>query len=340
MPMKKRVPALPVCMLFFLLAGCTDGMENSWEKDGNTIRFSLPSLTRSINDLDDLKTAGEYAVWGHFIPEAGGQGTPLFDKEPILYNQETNKWDYTTDERYWIPGNTYHFHALYPKDPAGTVNYSPTASGTLTIDGFDASQPADGTEMADLLYASNTGIRVSTQADSPETVSLSFRHLLARVQFLGYTSDRYLGTDGKPDGSVRKLKIKSFEVTGIAATGGWDGNKWTTTGEPTATIYKAPIGANGILLGNEPTNMFGDGGVLLLIPQSFTNLKVAITYEYTEGNLGTLTATSSLQGTWEPGKSYSYKFSINSEIFFDTPQVDDWSEMPIHDNGLNIDVTQ
>lgn len=339
MPMKKRVPALPVCMLFFLLAGCTDGMESSWEKDENAIRFSLPSLTRSINNLDDLKAAGEYAVWGHFIPEAGGQATLLFDKEPILYKEETDKWDYTTDERYWMPGNTYHFHALYPKDPAsGTVSYSQTASGTLTINEFNASQPTDGTEMTDLLYASNTGIHVSTQADSPASVALSFRHLLARVKFLGYTSDRYLGADGKPDGSVRKLKIKSFEVTGIAATGQWNGSKWTT-GEPTA-IYKAAIGTDGILLGNEPTNMFGDEGALLLIPQSFTNLKVTITYEYTEGSLGTLTATSSLQGTWESGKSYSYRFSINSEIFFDTPQVDDWSEMPIHDNDLNIDVTQ
>ena len=224
MLMKRRLPVLPVCMLLFLLTGCSSEIENGWEEDGKAIRFSLPTLTRTIiNGLTDLKKDGNaYAVWGQFTSNTeNGQATQLFNQESIIYNAGTDKWDYTTEERFWYTGNTYHFHALYPHPQAlisGTVayDYNQAPSGQLSINNFNALSGNTLEEKVDLLYANHTDIDITTENDIPQYgVSLAFKHLLSRVSFVGRSDEKYLGTE-------RRIIIDSARLYGIKTIGNWN----------------------------------------------------------------------------------------------------------------------
>ena len=201
MLIKRRVLILPVWMFLSLLAGCSTEVEDVWKGDEKAIRFSLPPHTRAIiNDLTDLATDGNtYTVWGHCKENTGSGSTELlFDHEPIKYDADTKKWDYTTAERYWNIGNTYHFHALYPTPDklTGKVTYNSIkpSSGALSITGFDVVPQNGQQEKVDLLYAGNTAINITTTNDIPRNgVSLGFNHLLSRIVFVGRSDEKDLG---------------------------------------------------------------------------------------------------------------------------------------------------
>lgn len=284
-----------------------------------------------VTNSDFLKENSVFAVFGSYVNTATpGARTIEFDGTEVTY--KSGVWTYD-DARYWFPGHTYDFTAVYPATLNASVD---DASGKVKVVDFKA----DGT---DVLAATHHRDCV---AGAQDKVAFDFRHLLSRVTFKGRSDDRYLGADGKPDANARKIKVLSFKVSGISDTGTWDGTNFAadgsnlggwTRGEQTAT-YTAPIDANGLELGNDPVDIFGSNDVILAIPQAFTALKVDITYVFTEGTQGEQTATSTLSGTWLPGKSYSYNFALNTHIFFDIPVVEDWTTAPVNNPDLNIDL--
>ncbi|MDE6461132.1 MAG: fimbrillin family protein, partial [Paramuribaculum sp.] len=170
---------------------------------------------------------------------------------------------------------------------------------------------------------------------------LKFRHILSRVTFSAKTDDRYLGSDGNP---VRRLRIIGFKLNGIARHGNWEGDAygkdgstlgaWTVTGQ--SDSYTAVIPDDGIAIGNTPVRLFDGDNVILAIPQAFEAAQAEIEYSYTDEPTVVHTAVAELSGTWLPGKSYSYSFTINAHIFFDTPKVDDWVSAPV--NGPDLDI--
>lgn len=350
MLMKRRLPVLPVCMLLFLLTGCSSETENGWEEDGKAIRFSLPSLTRTIiNGLTDLKKDGNaYAVWGQFTSNTeSGQATRLFNQEPIIYNAETDKWDYTTEERFWYIGNTYHFHALYPHPQAlisGIVayDYNQAPSGQLSINNFNALSGNTSEEKVDLLYANHTDIDITTENDIPQYgVSLAFKHLLSRVSFVGRSDEKYLGTE-------RRIIIDSARLYGIKTIGNWNSEtindntpsgSWTLIGDPLTNGSDEYNFSSEEPLPTEGISIFGDN--ILFIPQSLTDAIFEIKYHYNIGAPEQRTITFNLSdytATWEPGKSYRYPFTISNHIFFQTPTVEEWKYAPVNGSDFNVDV--
>lgn len=355
MSIKRRVPILPVWMFLSLLTGCSTEVEDVWKGNEKAIRFSLPPRTRAIiNNLTDLETDGNtYAVWGHCKKNTGSGSTErLFNQEPIVYNADTRKWNYTTEERYWGIGNTYHFHALYPMPDklTGTVAYNSTqpASGALSITGFDVVSPNNLQEKVDLLYASNTSINVNTDSDIPQNgVSLGFNHLLSRVAFVGRSDEKDLGTG-------RRVIIDSATLYGIHTTGNWSSETvtdntpsglWTPTGN-------ALIQSNNVYHFSSPEPLPITGGISifegkeLFLPQSLENAVLEITYHYNYTN-----ANEPLQSTgivhlheltkkWEPGKSYRYPFTVSNHIFFQTPTVEEWKQAPVNGSDFNVDIDE
>lgn len=283
------------------------------------------------------KPGTAFRVWGVFYDPTKAGVVQVFDGREVTRTEDG--WTYDKEE-YWMPGFTYDFRALYPADLAdgssAHFNVGNGATSSLSVTGF----VADGT---DLMAASDRKMVLSDE-EVPAFVDLKFRHLLCRVNFFGKTDDRYLGADGKPDDGLRGINILSLKVSGIADRGNWNGasykadgfsyGEWEAVGA--AGEYVAVIPEGGIALGNTPTGFFSGDNAILAIPQTFTELLVDIDYEYTRGDLGVQHAVARISGAWLPGKSYSYSFSINTHIFFDTPTVDDWISAPINNGDFDI----
>lgn len=334
-----RAVAVTVCVA--ALAACSSSTVD--EPDGGRLPLTFKvsaAESRAAATKSTFEAEGcAFNVWGLFYNPSDGTGTfPVFDARTVTLS--SGIWSYDNEE-YWMPGFTYEFRALYPAVlPEGATVVYTSGSGAnshLAVNDFTAR----GT---DLMSASDRRMVLADGSTQP-AVDLKFRHLLSRVTFKGRSDDRYLGSDGKPDADARKVKVKSFKITGISDSGSWDGTAFSADGSSLGgwthgvqtAVYAATIDAEGLLLGNAPVDIFGDE-VILAIPQSFTAMKIEIVYEFTEGSLGEQTATSTLAGTWLPGKSYSYNFALNTHIFFDIPMVEDWVTAPVNNNDLNIDL--
>ncbi len=333
--------ALAVALPLAALGGCSSADEDLSPADEKLpVVFSAAAATGRAPVSNEGFTAegSAFRVWGVFYDPTKAGVVQVFDGREVTRTGDA--WTYDSEE-YWMRGFTYDFCAVYPSQVAEKAEFTPAdgANCTVTLADFTA----DGT---DLMVASDRRMILSQDnSDAPAPVALKFRHILSRINFNGRTDDRYLGADGKPDDQARVLRILSFKVSGFSDKGSWNGEGFkadgSSLGEWTAAAgadaeYAAKIPEGGLELGNAPTPIFGDNDVILAIPQSVSDLVVDIEYEYTRGSLGVQHATAHLSGTWLPGKSYSYSFSINTHLFFDVPAVDDWLSAPINNGDFNI----
>ena len=163
-----------------LLGACTESTGPDMETSGNSgaIRFAGPAVTRAaIDDADGMLTDGNsFSVWGNYTDGTGGTATSVFNAEKVTY--VSGMWGYE-GTRYWLPGNTYDFYALYPSvETLGDAVSSATCTdGTFTVKGFDA------TKGHDLMTAKKTGISVMAgQTEPPGPVALKFQHLRHAVR--------------------------------------------------------------------------------------------------------------------------------------------------------------
>lgn len=159
-----------------LLGACTESTGPDMETSGNSgaIRFAGPRRDtgrhrRRGRNVDRWKLVQRM---GELHRRNGGTATSVFNAEKVTY--VSGMWGYE-GTRYWLPGNTYDFYALYPSvETLGDAVSSATCTdGTFTVKGFDA------TKGHDLMTAKKTGISVMAgQTEPPGPVALKFQHLL------------------------------------------------------------------------------------------------------------------------------------------------------------------
>lgn len=202
-----------------LLGACTESTGPDMEAgdDSLAIRFAGPAVTRAaIDDADDMQTDGNsFSVWGSYTAVTGGTATSVFDAEKVTCL--SGMWGYE-GTRYWLPGNTYDFYALYPSAETlgDAVSSVACTDGTFTVNGFDA------TKGYDLMTAKKTGISV-VAGQTPGAVALKFQHLLARLTFVA-----------RSEGG--NATVRSISLEGLAVKGDYDDSAetaWnnTTTGK-------------------------------------------------------------------------------------------------------------
>ena len=320
-----------------------------WACSGNIADTPLPEETGSPLDFAVAESASRaesassvfeqegtrIKVFGLYYDPTKSGFFNLFDGTVVT--RTADAWTYEP-LRYWLSGFTYDFKAVYPASlPQGAEVVFDKGEGSdchLNINSFES----DGT---DLMVASERRVIVRGQDTPRPAVALKFRHILSRVTFSAKTDDRYLGSDGNP---VRRLRIVGFKISGIARHGSWVGDsygkdgsslgKWTVAEQNES--YIADIQDDGIAVGNTPVRLFDGDDIILAIPQTFEAAQAEIEYSYTDDPSVVHSAVAELSGAWLPGKSYSYSFTINAHIFFDTPKVDDWISAPV--NGPDLDI--
>lgn len=305
-----------------LLGACAESTDPDMETSGDSgaIRFAGPAVTRAaIDDANGMLIGGNsFSVWGNYTAVTGGMATSLFDAEKVTY--VSGMWGYE-GTRYWLPGNTYDFYALYPsvETLGDAVSSVACADGTFTVNGFDA------TKGYDLMTAERTNIVVSEDQPAPDAVALKFQHLLARVTFAA-----------RSEGG--NATVRSISLEGLAVKGDYDSS--TETAWSNTATGKVSVEKETTVTPAENVNVSGD---LLLIPQSLAGgVKLTVTYDTDaeKGKTASYTLPATTVSMWEAANHYRYSFTLTGGgyIVFDRPTVNAWSDAI--GGNVTIDVTQ
>ena len=296
-----------------LLGACTESTGPDMEAgdDSLAIRFAGPAVTRAaIDDADDMQTDGNsFSVWGSYTAVTGGTATSVFDAEKVTCL--SGMWGYE-GTRYWLPGNTYDFYALYPS--TGTLGDAVSVActdGTFTVKNFVA------TKGHDLMTAERTNIVIEADK-APESVSFKFSHRLTRLAF----NIRAVG---------RGVTVTSFKVNGVTYKGDltWNasgGSSWSNTAKTNDS--DALLAAKDIsITAGETRNMLGD--VLLLPHTDLTGTEIAVSYRF-EGETADRNSTVNLSGgnakQWDAGSQYAYTLTVSAASLAINVKVLDWDE--------------
>ena len=305
-----------------LLGACAESTDPDMETSGDSgaIRFAGPAVTRAaIDDANGMLTDGNsFSVWGNYTAVTGGTATSLFDAEKVTC--VSGMWGYE-GTRYWLPGNTYDFYALYPSAETlgDAVSSVACTDGTFTVNGFDA------TKGYDLMTAERTNIVVSEDQPAPDAVALKFQHLLARVTFAA-----------RSEGG--NATVRSISLEGLAVKGDYDSSTktaWSNTTTGTVSVEKETIVT--------PAGNADVSGDLLLIPQSLAGgVELTVTYDTDaeKEKTASYTLPATIVSKWEAANHYRYSFTLTGGgyIMFDPPTVNAWSDAI--GGNVTIDVTQ
>lgn len=257
------------------------------------IGFTSGMTKAAVTDVSEMENI---RVWGTYTKD--GSSADVFGTAGQEVHYAGGAWTYSP-VRYWILGAEYAFHAVHPEGVAGVT----VGDGGIEIKGFDATQGHD------LMAATASGISYA-EVSKIQPVSLTFKHLLARVNIVGMVT-------GGGQMHVQKIAFTGMAEQGNYEAGGWkdlqDGTGFTDT---EFTLNSAA-----------GTDIFGD---LLMIPQPVEEFEVSITYTENE-EMEVRTVTYPLPagevGEWEAGKSYRYTFTVDvaGNIIFMKPVVTDWN---------------
>lgn len=304
-----------------LLYGCSKAVVIDDASVGKSIQFNAGGPVGKAAIVGDFPDGSAFSVWGRMVKDS--QTAMAFDGETVT--KSSNVWRYD-GTRYWIPGWTYDFYAVYP---AGTDAVLPATENVINITGFDCS--ATGADAKDLMTAFASGMSYDGKTP-PGPVSLNFAHQLTRLDFVGKS------VGGKA--TIHKVEVSGITISADCVVTRLNDNssssEWLNgnTGSLNSAIDTELDAAS-----TENKSVVGD---IMVIPQTLENAKVTVTYSTDTESNKTAEYSLSIQGltAWEAGKSYRYSFEVTGGgyLVFGKPTVNTWN----HATGGNviIDVTQ
>lgn len=336
--MKKSLFVLGVAVA--ALASCTNEEVVS-VPEGSAIGFSsfVDNNTKAVTGVDKEGLGTNFYVIGYY-GAAGSVTDPVFENE------------ISTTEYFWQASKTYQF-AAYANGKVGTggspenvklndVAY--TAGGDLVISNYTVNDEND-------LIAAISEERNCTSATGNEKVSLTFKHMLAKVCFTFTT----------PVGENYTLKISELKFN--AKTSG----KCTYN---TATDASWSEGTNGDYIYEEiadlttTANETADGtyaqtlekfAIPQDVPASGTQISVSFKATISGGGLtersATLTGNLSVptDNKWKAGYVYNYTTEVtaekidpsleNQKIEFEVKEVSEWNTTWTTDGDDEVDLT-
>lgn len=166
----------------------------------------IPAFTSNVAKL--------YGSFTAVVPESATEA----EKSGVsfVYNSETNKWKYSTENDLWGGDDTKEldFYMWMPEASATVVDIKSTTNGEII---FDYTSPNAAVDQKDILFTSK-------KIKKPERTGqhLTFYHALTGVRF------RIGNPSVGPDGNKIETKIKSVKFDNLKSKG-------TCTVDPTAT---------------------------------------------------------------------------------------------------------
>ena len=216
----------------------------------------------------------------------GGNWSTEVENETVSYSSTNNIWQ-TSATHYWPgTGSTVNFYAYYPTSISGSITHNAGSAPVLSY-----TVPDNAANQIDILASSKTGVA----GDSYNQIPVDFKHILAAVQFKS-------GSTGLPDGTGAVLKIRNIQYKGTYIFGsGW-------TNSPDVKDLSQTVDLSTFGTSSDITN---DGETFMMLPQTFSNVTIEITY--TNG----LVLSKTISGTWEAGKTYIYNLTKSITYNYD-----------------------
>jgi hypothetical protein len=217
----------------------------------------------------------------------GGNWSTEVNNETVSYSTENKIWQ-TTATHYWPGlGNTVNFYAYYPTNISGSITHTKGSAPVLFY-----TVPDNATDQIDILASSKTGVA----GDSYNQTPVDFKHIFAAVKFS-------VGTSGLPSGTITSITISGIRNSGTYVFGsGWTLNSGMTT-------FK--VSPSTVINGTSGENITSGTYTFLMIPQTFSNAVITLTY-----NNGT-TFSTTISGTWTVDNVYTYQLSKSVVYNFD-----------------------
>lgn len=235
-----------------------------------------------------------------------GSTTSYFD--PVTVNWATDKWVFDGGKKYYWPAEgTLDFFAYMPATAPTYITSGPTYTtarnpqftcGSLPMT-YNSASPTEGqgSGLQEFVYALVTGQNKAEQGASG--VALNFLHPFARINL--QLSASHL------DITINKITFKSIKNNGAYTHNG--SPKWAATGDATNLVLTFE-GDDAIFNNNLASPLTQIGPSFIMIPQNWAG---AIEVEATWTDWGEQLkhyVTASVPTDWEPGKSYTYTFTI------------------------------
>ena len=328
-----------IAILAAALASCGSAdMPDPVNEHGGPLRFSasVGEESRAPVTSAEFGAAGSaFKVWAsmHSVDNGGADVSTVFDGKKVT-SDGAGVWSYD-EVQYWFPLQAYNFRAVWPAAVEGvTFSSAGGENASVTVKDFDVKSGYD------LMFASDR--REIGTAGEETAVALKFQHLLTRITFRGRSDETYLGRG-------RRVIVTSAAIYGVATTGTWTGSVSTgswTPGSPAGTadapVYKVEY-PDGLELATDGTDLFAGKDVILAIPQVLpVEARVVIECHYNVDNAHTFTfeapfSTETVKAEWKAGSSLRYPFTVASGVFFSTPDVVDWAEMPVDSPDFKIE---
>lgn len=257
------------------------------------IGFESGMTKAAVTDVSEMENI---RVWGTYTKD--GSSAEVFGTAGQEVHYAGGAWTYSP-VRYWVMGAEYDFYAVHPAEVAGVMVWD----GGIEIKGFGA------TAGHDLMTATAKGIRYD-EVSAIQPVSLTFEHLLARVNIVGMV------TGGG------QMHVQEIDFTGMKETGDYGADGWTGLQEG------GGFSKTGFTLNSAAgTDIFGD---MLMIPQAVAGLEISMTYtenDKTDAQTVTYPLPAGEVAEWEAGRSYRYTFTVDvaGNIIFMKPVVTEWN---------------
>lgn len=298
-----------IAILLFALVGCRDSVETP----RHTIGF-VSQINRSIVEgVEDLRNGEGVKLFGT-ATLTSGDIIRLFDAERLYFDTD---WNYV-NTRYWAPQADHRFYALWPYDTNAAFS---DEEATVTIN-----HTADA-KGADLLYA--VASRNLLYNEDYSTVSLSFRHACAALQFSIINASDAIVTNVS-NIYLTGVQNKGTFTFGIAGTANWEldgsvvaSNDRNTFGGDNLTDLEIDI--------NTKHSLYA-GGAVVVPPQEILNTEILLHLEIKkQGNataevkdvmLGKLGALAPIE--WEAGKKYEYTLTVTENAIVSNVKVVPW----------------
>ena len=240
----------------------------------------------------------------------------LSDIDPTA---RTAKLTINGNTKYWFDG-TYNFFSIYSED---FINGNLSDDATLDTDNNQLTFDYDISNQNELRYACylNT-IGTPTRTT---TVNLNYQHLLSRIKFQGFSKDASTVTvtnveiSGLPKSATISLipdaDGANEEITSLEAA--YDFSESITTSLSNTDEFECN-NANGSIVLDK-----------MVFPQTVDaeTITFSVTYN-TQFETGKQKSVTLPASTWLPGKSYLYKFYIQSggPIEIGTYEILDWED--------------
>ena len=207
--MKKQV--LMMAALALVLGGCSK-TETTGSAQGGVIGFA-GSGVNNITKAGDLTDANftKFYVYGSY-QKTVDTIVDRFTKQEVTKPENENTWGYTPTQ-YWANG-TWRFGAYYSDAAEGGV-----VPSWSYADGLKLVVNSDNSHQGDLVYAApENDITVDDATTYNTEVSLTFKHLLSKIQFkftMGESVAAYT------------VKLSNFKVANIITDGTWEKDRCT-----------------------------------------------------------------------------------------------------------------